>query len=157
MANVRRAAAYYFVAACPLLAIPVALMTWGDLDCEGRAVASPCLTFSSSRLDLGALPPNAVAQATWRVENKGARRLILIERGAGCCGDVSLGRRFEVAPRSRQSITLSVQAPAVPGAFEQTVDFTTNDSTCPRVSLSLRGTVETGVSLGAPTLVHARD
>ena len=67
------------------------------------------------------------------------------EKSGGCCGEATLGRRFEVAPHSRQCIAFVVQTPADSGPFEQTIELTTNDPARPIVSLLFRGAVDARV------------
>src|SRR5688500_13408748 len=82
----------------PLLLIPAAVTACRAFDTDANVATAPCLRFSSRMLELGAMPPGASTEAEWWIENGGGKRLMLVERRAGCCGEAALGRHFEVAP-----------------------------------------------------------
>ncbi|NQU24219.1 MAG: DUF1573 domain-containing protein [Candidatus Nealsonbacteria bacterium] len=101
------------------------------------AVSAPQLVATSVRRDLGTVARSAVLRTTFRVANRGTRRLVLVEQGQRCCGGSVGVQEIIVPPGDSRDVPVQVDVGPWLGRMEQTVQYTTNDPQRPRFSVTV--------------------
>ena len=110
---------------------------------DGHAGGSaPKAVLSCQRRDLGSVPQGRVLQATFPVTNAGNRRLILSQRGTGCCGRPADSHQVIVAPGDSTELSVEVDTARWAGQLDHTVRYTTNDPALPQFALRVTALVE---------------
>jgi len=103
---------------------------------------SPRVVLWSTQRDLGTVRQDGVLRVPFPIANAGARRLILREEGAGCCGQSTSPPPIIVPPGESTDLPLALDTGRYDGRAEHTVHYVTNDPRCPRIALHVRAIVE---------------
>ena len=112
---------------------------WARNDRAGPS--TPSVVLPDTQRDLGTVSQGAVLRTSFRVENAGSRRLILIEEAEGCCGQSAQPRQITVPPRGSKELTIEVDTARWSGEMEHRVRYSTNDPKLPRFTLTVSATV----------------
>jgi hypothetical protein len=110
---------------------------------DGHAGGSaPRAVLSCEHRDLGSVRQGGVLRAVFPVTNAGNRRLILSQRGAGCCGRPAESHQVIVAPGDSAELSVELDTARWAGQVGHTVRYTTNDPALPQFSLRVTAVVE---------------
>ena len=104
-------------------------------------------------VDFGLVTPNTARRLKVQFQNRGEKRLIVREKDPceSCnttASDPNAFRYLAIPPRHTRSLELSFIAPEQPGSIVKRREFVTNDPLLPCFSISIRATVNQGVSSG---------
>ena len=106
-----------------------------------QASGTPLLRLAESRCDVGPIVAGQSAEATFRVHNDGARRLILRKETGHCCGQGGPEEITLVPPGGSATLTLEVETIGIRGGLQQETVYATNDPRMPRLTLTVVGHV----------------
>ena len=104
--------------------------------------SAPKTVLSCRQRDLGSVTQGDVVRAVFPVSNAGNRRLILSQRGAGCCGRPAHAHQVIVAPGDSTELSVEVDTAQWAGQVDHTVRYTTNDPALPQFALRVTAVVE---------------
>jgi hypothetical protein len=99
----------------------------------------PSLKIAKTNLDLGSLSQSSLHKATFLIENRGTRRLVLNELGCGCGETVR--DAILIPPRQSEEVTIGLDTQFAWGEIEKKVQFSTNDVAQPQIELTVRAQV----------------
>jgi hypothetical protein len=101
------------------------------------------LRLDETRHDLGTLAAGKPAQATFRVANDGARRLVIRRVTGNCCGRGGPPEPPTIVPpgESRQLVVV-LDTTGIQGGLQTDITYATNDPRMPRFELTVVGRVQ---------------
>lgn len=122
-----------YIATAIAAVVITSLASW--LRAEQISKIGPLLHIASTKVDLGKIPQSESREVLFLVENKGSRRLVLNEVSCDCGVSNRTAILIQAGKSNKVKVRLDTQFEL--GQIEQTVSFTTNDVTQPRVDLTV--------------------
>jgi hypothetical protein len=114
---------------------------WGSSAAEHAGTSAPMLVLKRTSRDFGTVSQGAVLQASFTVENAGARRLVLVEKRGGCCGQSTGPQSIVLEPGEKKDLDVEADTARWFGRMDHRAAYFTNDPATPRFSLHMTATV----------------
>ena len=95
----------------------------------------PNVHVTNNKVDLGDVRTSESREVAFKIENNGLRRLVLNEIRCGCNAPVR--RTILIPPGKSEEVFVALESGVGSGSMEKTVSFATNDTTHPRIDLTV--------------------
>lgn len=114
---------------------------WASSPADAAGGSRPMLVLKHTSRDFGPVTQGDVLQASFPVENAGTRRLIVIEKRGGCCGQPGGSRSIVLAPGEKSCLDVEADTAQWFGQMDYRTTYFTNDPAMPQFSLQVTATV----------------
>jgi hypothetical protein len=118
--------------------------------------SDPKLVIDQAEYNFGSMDLDGKGTHDFVVHNRGAAMLKLTKGGTSCRCAVSNLERESLLPGESEKITLEYKPTAIPGPYNQTATFYSNDPSQPRFTLSVKGKLTAAIRAVPAELVFSR-